>query len=200
MIRSLREQTTFDKGENMKRSALVLLLVVFVSLGFLHTAGGAENKGAEEMSLPQMKEIALKLFQSQPYVILTTVDENGYPQARAMANLRQTGMVEGNPFAADSLDTAFGTSAWRTKIVQLGKNPKASIYILDAKTYQAASVLGTIEIVNDPEIKKTYWSKSFSAIYPQGPTSPDYTILRFKAEALKIFAVDHNAPFVSLKK
>jgi len=133
-------------------------------------------------------------------VILATVDENGYPQARAMANLRQTGAIEGNPFPADSLDTAFGTSAWRTKIVQLKKNPKASVYILDPKTYRAALLLGTIEIVNDPDVKKIYWSKSFSAIYPQGPTSQNYTVLRFKAEALKIFAMDHNAPFVSLGK
>ena len=183
----------------MKKGVAMVLFVVFVSLGVHQLANGAENKG-QEMSLPQMKEIALGLFQSQPFVILATVDENGYPQARAMANLRHTRAAEGNPFPADSLDTAFGTSAWRTKVNQLKKNPKASVYILDAKTYQAALLLGTIEIVNDPDVKKTYWSKSFSAIYPQGPTSPIYTVLRFKAEALKIFAMDHNAPFVSLGK
>ncbi len=183
----------------MKKIVLMLLFVVFVSIGIHQSADSAENKG-QEMPLPQMKEVALKLFSSQPFVILATVDENGYPQARAMANLRQTGAVEGNPFSGDSLDTAFGTSAWRTKIVQLKKNPKASVYILDAKTYQAALLLGTIEIVNDPDVKKAYWSKNFAAIYPQGPTSPDYTILRFHAEALKIFAMDHNAPFVGLAK
>ena len=152
------------------------------------------------MSLPQMKEIALGLFQSQPFVILSTVDENGYPQARAMANLRHTGIAEGNPFPADSLDTAFGTSAWRTKVIQLKKNPKASVYILDAKTYQAALLLGTIEIVNDPDVKKTYWSKSFSAIYPQGPTSPNYTVLSLQGRGAQDFRRGSQCSFRQSRK
>lgn len=181
------------------RRILALFVVAFVALAVHQPAGGAENK-EQEMSMAQMKEVALKLFESQPYVILSTVDENGYPQARAMANLRKPGTLTGTPFSPDSLDTVFGTSAWRTKIVQLKKNPKASVYLLDDKTHQAALLLGTIEVVNDPEIKKNYWSKAFIAIYPQGPTSPDYAILRFKAEAFKIFAMDHNAPLVGLSK
>lgn len=190
----------------MKRNATqqllssVLFLVVFVSFVMCQSAGAAEKKAAEEMSPARMKETAFRLYRSQPYVILSTVDENGYPQSRAMANLRQAGAVEGNPFQDDSLDTAFGTSAWRTKIEQIKKNPKASVYLLDAKTYQAALVLGTIEIVTDPEVKKTYWSKAFSTIYPQGPASPDYTVLRFKAQSFRIFGHDHNAPLVNLTK
>jgi general stress protein 26 len=183
----------------MKRMLSVLFLVAFASIGLCHSAFGAEGK-APEMTPAQMKEAALKLFQSQPYVFLSTIDETGFPQTRAMANLRLTGFVEGNPFSADSLDTAFGTSAWRTKIEQLKKNPKASVYILDAKTYQAAILLGTIEIVSDPEIKKTYWSKTFTQIYPKGPTSPEYAVLRFKAQALKVHAMDHNPPYLDLTK
>jgi general stress protein 26 len=183
----------------MKKLFPVAFFAVFVSLAFC-AAAGSEEARTPEMSAAKMKEVALQLYQSQPVVTLVTIDENGYPEARAMANLRQTGALEGNVFPADSLDTAFGTSSWRSKIEQVKKNPKASVYILDVKTYRAASILGTIEIVSEPEAKKAYWSKAFSALYPQGPASPSYTVLRFKAEALKIHAADRNAPFISLKK
>lgn len=183
----------------MKRLVPIAFLAVFALFAFCMPACSEETK-TPEMSPAKMKEVALQLYQSQPVVTLVTIDENGYPEARAMANLRQAGALEGNVFSADSLDTAFGTSTWRSKIEQVKKNPKASVYILDVKTYRAASILGTIEIVSDPEVKKVYWSKAFSALYPQGPGSPNYTVLRFKAEALKIHASDRNAPFISLKK
>jgi general stress protein 26 len=182
----------------MKRTISIIFLAVFALLLCHQPAGSAEGP-AQEMSLSRMKGVALNLYQSQPLVILATVDENGYPQARTMANLRQTGTVEGNVFSADSLDTAFGTSAGRAKIDQVKKNPKASVYIVDIKTYQAVTILGTVEVVNDPEIKKAYWSKAFSALYPKGPTAPNYVVLRFKAEALKVHGAS-EAPFVSLAK
>ena len=61
--------------------------------------------------------------------------------------------MEGNLFPADSLDGLRNIDvADQGRTVE--EEPQASVYVLDAKNYRAASILGTIEIINDPEIRQ----------------------------------------------
>jgi general stress protein 26 len=184
----------------MKKRILTAILVLCVIAAFAQISYGADEKKGAPISLAQAKETALKLYSSQAVVILSTVDENGFPQARTMGNLRKPGSTDGSPIPADSLDTVFGSSAWRTKIEQIKKNPKASVYIVDVATFQAVTILGTIEVVTDMEIKKAAWSKSFAPLYPKGYTAPEFSVLKFTAQSVKVHTIDHNEPFQTLTK
>ena len=39
---------------------------------------------------------------------------------------------------------------------------------------------GKIEIETDLEIKRQIWQDGWERYYPQGPTDPDYTVLRLR--------------------
>jgi general stress protein 26 len=184
----------------MKKQLFAVFIVLCVVVAFTQVSYGTEEKKGAPISLAQAKETALKLYVSQPVVILSTVDENGFPQARTMGNLRKPGSTDGNPIPADSLDTVFGSSTWRTKMEQVKRNPKASVYIVDMATFQSVTILGTIVVVDDMEFKKAAWSKSYASLYPKGYTSPDFSVLKFTALSVKVHTMDHNEPFQSLMK
>ena len=134
------------------------------------------------MEEKEIKQESLKLMETADTAYLATVDGDGFPQVRAMGNLRNkeqypalSGMFEGHE--SDFLiyittDTASG------KFAQIKANPKVSVYFCDSKKIKGLLLIGQIELVTDKEVKKQLWQDGWEMYYPGGVDGDEYNIFR----------------------
>jgi len=111
---------------------------------------------------------------NEGYCVLALIDKDGYPTASTISASK-----------ADVID-------WITFCTGLGSNKSNRI-----KQCSLASVcfngldhnitlVGTIEILTDPDIKKEMWYKGLEENF-DGPEDPNYCVLRFKTERYNLF-------------
>jgi general stress protein 26 len=119
------------------------------------------------------KERITEFIQKQKVAFIASVDEEGFPNIKAMFIPRK---VEGNCFYFST-----NTSAMRSR--QFINNPKASIYFYSKGRfkYEGIMLTGTMEVLQDNEIKKEIWCTGDTMYYKQGVTDPDYCVLKFTA-------------------
>ena len=154
------------------------------------------------MEEKQLKQECLKLMETAEATYLSTIDSNGYPQTRAMINLRNKQQFQDieDLFEADkddfliymTTDTASG------KFKQIQVNPKASVYFCDPKEYKGLMLVGLIEVVTDMDIKQKLWKDDWKIHYPSGPDGPEYNILALRPKQARCWFVPMPAP-VELK-
>lgn len=124
------------------------------------------------MTIEDAKQKALALIEKSATAILATVDENGYPNMRAMLNLEWEG-----------LETIwFSTNFPSEKVKQIIKNEKAGAYFFDAVAVQGLRLTGDIKVLQDNEAREKLWRPGFERYYPQGVTDPDYCVLELKVK------------------
>lgn len=115
---------------------------------------------------------------------VTTVDEDGFPQTRAMFNLRRRAQFPSLEamFAehAEDLLTYFTTNTSSRKVAQLAANAKAAVYYAEPAEFRGLNLVGRLDIVTDNEIKRRLWQPGWERYYPEGPTDPDYAVLRMR--------------------
>lgn len=119
------------------------------------------------------REHLFDFIQKQKTAFIASVDEDGFPNIKAMFTPRK---IEGNCFYFST-----NTSSMRTG--QYISNPKASIYFYHRGRfrYEGIMLVGTMEVLQDPEIKKEIWQTGDTLYYPGGVTDPDYCVLKFTA-------------------
>ena len=115
----------------------------------------------------------IELIQKQKTVFIGSVDEDGFPNMKAMFTPRK---IEGNNFYFSK-----NTSSMRTQ--QFMRNPKASIYSFNRGRFKFEGVMltGTMEVLQDDDIKREIWCTGDTMYYKQGVTDPDYCVLKFTA-------------------
>lgn len=120
-------------------------------------------------SRTQLTEFILK----QNVSLVGSVDEDGCPNIKAMFIPRK---IEGNCFYFTT-----NTSSMRTQ--QYLSNPRASVYFFNKGRfkYEGVMLTGTMEVLQDAEIKKEIWQSGDTIYYPKGVTDPDYCVLKFTA-------------------
>lgn len=119
------------------------------------------------------KEHIYEFIKKQKTAFIASVDEDGFPNIKAMFTPRK---IEGNCFYFTT-----NTSSMRTE--QYMKNPKASIYFYHKGrfVYEGIMLVGTMEVLQDEEIKKEIWQPGDTIYYKQGVNDPDYCVLKFTA-------------------
>lgn len=115
----------------------------------------------------------ITFIQKQKTAFLASVDEDGFPNLKAMFAPRK---IEGDCFYFST-----NTSSLRTQ--QFLRNPKASIYFYNRGRfrYEGLMLTGTIEVMQDAETKKEIWQTGDTMYYKLGVTDPDYCVLKFTA-------------------
>lgn len=115
----------------------------------------------------------MDFIRNQKTAFVASVDEDGFPNIKAMFTPRK---IEGNSFYFST-----NTSSMRTQ--QFMKNPRASIYFYNRGRFQYEGIMltGTMEVLQDAEIKKEIWQTGDSLYYKEGVTDPDYCVLKFTA-------------------
>lgn len=119
------------------------------------------------------------LIEKRKTAYLSSVDEEGYPNTKAMLPARK--MVGIKEFY-------FSTNTSSMKVEQFRKNPKACLYYADTRFYRGVTLKGTIEVLTDDEIKQECWRAGDTMYYSGGVNDPDYCILKFTAESGRYYA------------
>ena len=119
------------------------------------------------------KEELYNFINKQKTAFVASVDEDGFPNIKAMFTPRK---VEGDSFY-------FTTNTSSLRATQFMKNPKASIYFYNRGRfrYEGVMLTGTMEVLQDAQIKEEIWRTGDTMYYREGVTDPDYCVLKFTA-------------------
>ncbi len=143
------------------------------------------------MNERKAKDLSLELMEIAEAAFFTTVDREGFPQTRAMLNLRNiasfpnlSGLFDKH---RDDFLVYFTTNTSSSKIGQIVKNPKVSVYYCKPDDWRGLMLGGTAEIVLDSDLKKEIWQEGWELYYPGGVDDPDYTILLLRPRVGKYY-------------
>jgi general stress protein 26 len=113
-------------------------------------------------------------------------ESDGNPYIKAMIVSRREG---NNIFYFDSNNGS-------TRVAQWKENPNACIYFYGKLIYRGVMLSGTMEIINDMELKKKHWKWPMKFIYKNGGvTDPDYCILKFTAANGRYYSMYKSEDF-----
>jgi len=117
------------------------------------------------------------------YVVLSLVDENGYPTSSAITLSKANG-INWLSFLAD-IDS--------NKVKRITKSNKACVCL--ASSEYNITLVGTIEVITDPVVKTELWQDIFSENHGT-PDDPACCALRFTTQRYSIYFVDDNSDAV----
>ncbi len=143
------------------------------------------------MNAGDAKRLSLELLKTAEAAIVTTIDPNGFPQTRAMFNLRREKQFPGlaslfNDHPDDFL-VYFTTNTSSPKVAHIKKNPKVSVYYFISAEFRGLMLSGEMDIVKDRGEKGQVWQKGWEMYYPGGPHDPDHTVLRLLPRTAKYY-------------
>ena len=131
-------------------------------------------------------EIIGNLIDKQSVSFISSVDENGFPNTKAMLA----------PVKREGIKTIYWhTNSPSMRIKQYRNNPKACIYFCDKRFFRGVMLKGMMEVVDDIEVKKEIWKDEFSMYYRGGMDGGDFTILKFTAESGRYYSNFHSGDF-----
>lgn len=112
------------------------------------------------------------LADKQTTAYLSSIDQDGFPNTRAMLAPRKR----------EGIHTFyFTTNTSSLKISQYRENDKACIYFCDRRFFRGVMLIGTAEVLEDQESKEMIWREGDTMYYPKGVADPDYCVLKFTA-------------------
>ena len=137
------------------------------------------------MNIEEIKKRSCSLINRSEIALIGTLDDDNYPNIKAMLNLLPEG-----------LDTLwFSTNTSSKRVQQIIKNNKGSVYYVDEKTFEGLMLIGEFEVLNDYESRKKLWRNGFEKYYPEGINDPDYSVLIFKTKKCNYYQGLNNYTF-----
>lgn len=113
------------------------------------------------------------LISKQGVAFISSVDGSGFPNTKAMLPPCKTEGIKA---------FYFHTNTSSMRVSQYLENPKSCLYFCDRRFFRGVMLVGTVEVLQDAETKKTFWKDDYTMYYSQGVSDPDYCILRFTAQ------------------
>ena len=122
------------------------------------------------------KEKINKFIYKQRISFICSIDENNYPNMKAMLRPRKRNGLK---------EFYFSTNTSSMRVKQYINNPNASIYFYHKGLIRYVGVMlkGKMEVLTDSESKQMIWKKGDTIYYKNGVTDPDYCVLKFTAES-----------------
>ena len=135
------------------------------------------------MNDKKMFERFKALTEIAEFSCLTTINEKGYPETRAMLNLRNPGMFPNlKEFFKNNFTCFFSSNTSSRKLKHISKADKSSVYYVNPQTFEGLLLKGKIEVIKDKRLKKDFWQNNWSMYYNGGVNDPDYTLLKFTSQ------------------
>lgn len=133
------------------------------------------------MDETEARQQAAALMAIADVAIVTTMDGDGFPQTRAMFNLRNCAIFPSlaplfNDHREDFL-VYFTTNTSSSKVAHIRANPAVSVYYCRPAEWRGLMLGGRMEIVTDSAIKHALWQPGWEMYYPGGADDPDHTVL-----------------------
>lgn len=113
-----------------------------------------------------------KMIDKAKTSFIAYVDDEGFPITKAMLKPRERKGIK---------EIYFSTNTSSNKVKYFKQNNKASVYFIDKRFYRGISLVGTVEVIETPEIKERIWQTGDKMYYKEGVTDPDYCVLKFTA-------------------
>ncbi|RCX21606.1 general stress protein 26 [Fontibacillus phaseoli] len=110
------------------------------------------------------------LIEGQSTAFLGSIDEEGFPQIKAVLAPRVREGMKCFYFTTN-------TSSMRVR--QFRENPKANLYFCDQGRFLGVMFRGSMEVLEDKASKELIWREGDTLYYPLGVTDPDYCVLKF---------------------
>lgn len=117
-----------------------------------------------------------KFIKSRKVSFICSVDEQGYPNVKAMLRPRKINGLK---------EFYFSTNTSSLRVKQFQNNSKASIYFYHKGLikYTGVMLVGKMEVLTDQKAKDLIWRRGDTMFYKKGVTDPDYCVLKFTAES-----------------
>ena len=126
------------------------------------------------------------MIDKQSVSFISSVDENGYPNTKAMLA----------PIKREGIKTFYWhTNSPSKRIGQYRNNPKACIYFYDKRFFRGLMLKGIMEVVDDQAAKAEIWKDEFSMYYTGGMDGGDFILLRFTAESGRYYSTFKSEDF-----
>ena len=123
------------------------------------------------------------LIDKQGVAFLGSVDGEGFPNLKAMLPPRER---EGIRVFYLTTNTS------SRRVAQFRENPKACLYFCDRRFFRGVQLVGTVEVLEDPQTKERIWREGDDRYYPGGVADPDYCVLRFTARTGRYYSNFHS--------
>ncbi|MDR2865224.1 MAG: pyridoxamine 5'-phosphate oxidase family protein, partial [Spirochaetaceae bacterium] len=113
------------------------------------------------------------LIEKQGISFISSVDENGFPNTKAMLP----------PVKREGIKIFYWhTNSPSMRIKQYKNNSKACIYFYEKRFFMGVMLKGTMEILDDIKTKKEIWKDEYTQYYTGGIGGGDFIIIKFTAE------------------
>jgi general stress protein 26 len=143
------------------------------------------------MTAHEQRQYCLSVMKESPACYLSTLDDEGAPEIRAMLNLKNARLYPGLAALGDRHDADFTvwftTNTSSAKHGQIAKHPPVAVYYCLPESWQGVLLKGKMEIVADPALKQSLWQAGWELYYPGGVIDPDYTVLRLMPDTVKAY-------------
>lgn len=123
------------------------------------------------------KEVIKKMVDNSSSVFVTAIDEDGYPYTKAMFTTKREGMKV----------HYFSTNLSSKTAKRFMKNSHACVYFCNEGEIAGLSIVGDIEICQDPYHKELIWKEGDEKYYPEGVTDPDYIVYKFTGKKCNLW-------------
>jgi general stress protein 26 len=127
------------------------------------------------------------LIDKQSVSFVSSVDEDGFPNSKAMLPPRKREGIK---------TFYFTTNTSSMRVAQYRKNSKACIYFCDKRFFRGIMLKGTMEVLEDSKSKEMIWQEGDTMYYPKGVTDPDYCVLKFTAQSGRYYANFSSETFI----
>ena len=115
------------------------------------------------------------------FAAFAVLDENGYPHASVVTITSAKGMDE----------IMFSSDLDSNKARRIAKSGKSSINYFTSNFN--ITLVGTTEILTDLETKTKNWRQGWEDMWPEGSSSPNFCVFRFKTERYSLYVDDMSA-------
>ena len=136
--------------------------------------------------MKNLQETIENLIEKQGVSFISSVDEHGYPNTKAMLP----------PVKRDGIKTFYWhTNSPSLRIKQYRDYPKACVYFFDGPFFRGVMLKGTMEVLDDEKTKKEIWKDEFEMYYRGGMNGGDFIIIKFTAENGRYYSNFHSEDF-----
>ena len=113
------------------------------------------------------------LIDKQGISFISSVDENGFPNTKAMLA----------PCKRDGINTFYWhTNSPSMRVKHYRNNPKACVYFYDKRFFRGVMLKGKMEVLDDKKTKNELWKDEYTQYYNGGKDGGDFIIIKFTAE------------------
>ncbi|MCL1911110.1 MAG: pyridoxamine 5'-phosphate oxidase family protein [Leptospirales bacterium] len=128
-----------------------------------------------------------KLIEKQGVSFISSVDENGYPNTKAMLA----------PCKREGIRTLYWhTNSPSIRVQQYRNNPKACVYFYDKRFFRGVMLKGYMKILNDKKTKNELWKDEYAQYYTGGKDGGDFIIMQFTAETGRYYSNYNSEDFI----